>query len=729
LQDANKNRPRLKPLAAAISALRFPRSSPGRAAALLPLGAMLTSMACAQAQTAPPETTLAPVEVRSERDRVTKGYQGGTTGVGKLQQLPRDIPQSVTIVPEQLIYDRAADSMREALRNVPGLTFNAGEGGRIGDNITLRGYSVVGDLYMDGIRDIAQYNRETFNIEQFDLLRGSASMLFGRGSTGGIVNQVSKAPTMVDRYDLAYTVGSHDYTRLTGDFNRKIGENSALRLNVMKTDAGSSRDQVGSERWGVAPSIRSGIGTPDEVTLSYYQLKYENTPDYGVPYYRGQPLEVPASRFYGLATDYQRDDAAIATAAWKHRFSADTEIKTVLRKADYHRDLWATAPRLFGVPVSILDSTTVTRQPQRRAGEEHTLTGQADLTTKFSTGRFRHLLLAGIETMQENAYRWNWGGGGANPNASVGNPDPFPVLPAGYFAGALKTGEVRYKADTLGLYAQDIIELDSRWKLLLGARHDKFDATYDRPASQGDLARVDRMWSYRGGLMFQPGDVQSYYVSYGTSYNPSGELYALDDRTANTPPEKNRNFEIGAKWEPFEGNLSLRSAIFRTEKYNERNTDLALANISLLSGKRHTDGIEFEAAGRIDRNWEVFGGIAFMNGKVDIASAQQAGTAGRIPINTPEYTASVWTTYKLPGGWKLGGGYENVGSRFGDAANTNTVPAYWRTDALAAWEQPGYALRMNVYNVFNRKYYEGVYQGHVVPGTLRTFLFTAELKY
>jgi catecholate siderophore receptor len=698
---------------------------------LTPIGAMLTGMAFAQG-TPPPsnsETTLAPVEVKGERDREARGYQGGTTGVGKLQQLPRDIPQSVTIIPEQLIYDRAADSMREALRNVPGLTFNAGEGGRIGDNITLRGYSVVGDLYMDGVRDVAQYNRETFNIEQFDILRGAASMLFGRGSTGGVINQVSKTPTMVDRNTLSYTVGSHDYNRLTGDFNKKVGENAAIRLNVMKTDAGSSRDNVSSERWGIAPSVRFGVGTRDEVTLSYYQLKYDNTPDFGVPYYKGQPLDVPVGRFYGLATDYQRDDAAVASATWKHRFSADTEVKTVLRKGDYHRDLWGTAPRLSGVPASILGTTPMNRQAQRRAGEEHTVTLQSDLTTKFTSGGFKHLVLAGVELLREEGYRWNWGGGGANPATTVGNPNPFAALPANYFSSAVKTGEVRFNADTVGLYVQDIIELGPRWKLLVGTRHDSLDAKYDRAAPQGDLARKDSMWSYRGGLMFQPGDTQSYYIAYGTSFNPSAELYALDDRTANTPPEKNRNMEIGAKWELFDGDLSLRSALFRTEKHNERNTDLALPNLSLLSGKRHTDGIEFEAAGRITKNWEVFGGVAFMNGKIDSASAQQAGTRGRVPINTPEYTASLWTTYKLPGGWKLGGGYENVGSRYGDQNNTVTVPAYWRTDALVAYEQSRYALRMNVYNVFNKKYYEGVYSGHVVPGTLRTVLLTAELKF
>ncbi len=235
------------------------------------------------------ETELKPVTVTDQRDRLP-AYQPGITSIGKVPQLTRDIPQSVTIVPGELIHDRNADTFREALRNVPGLTFNAGEGGRIGDNLTLRGYSVVGDLYLDGIRDIAQYNRETFNLERIEVLRGSSSMLYGRGSTGGLVNQVSKLPGLVDRGTLAVTVGSFDYARATLDVNRRVGEDAAIRVNAMKTKAGSFREGVETDRRGVAPSVRLGIGMPDEFAFSYYHLEYDDVPDYGVPYFDGKPV-------------------------------------------------------------------------------------------------------------------------------------------------------------------------------------------------------------------------------------------------------------------------------------------------------------------------------------------------------------------------------------------------------------------------------------------------------
>ncbi|MCX7893499.1 MAG: TonB-dependent siderophore receptor [Burkholderiales bacterium] len=670
------------------------------------------------------------MNVRSERDREPGSYQPGITSVGKLEQLAKDVPQSLTIVPETLWQDQNATTLREALRNVPGLTFNAGEGGRIGDNFTIRGYSAVGDLYLDGIRDNAQYERDLFNLQQVDVLRGAASMIFGRGSTGGIVNQVSKQPVLQDQYTASLTVGNYSYARAVADLNKLVGENAAVRLNVMGTNAESSRDEVFVRRWGIAPAVRWGIGTRDEFYLAYFYLDYEGLPDYGVPFFQGRPLDVPVTRFYGLANaDYQRDTAGIATASWIHRFSPDTNLKTVLRQGTYKRDLWATAPRLAGNPAQITDSTAVNRQRQARGAEEQTLTLQSDFTTRFVTGTVQHWVLAGVEVLREDVHRWTNVGSVANPPTTVGNPNPYPPLPPNYFTSRTRTGDVYFDAGTVGLYAQDIIRFLPQWSLMLGARWDNFRADYDRPLPQGDLNRTDRVWSYRTGLLFQPSDYQSYYLAYGTAFNPSGELYALDDRTANTPPEESRNLELGGKWEAFDGNLSLAAAVFRTEKTNERNTDLSIPNLSLLSGKRHTDGIEIQAAGRLTPNWEVFAGGALMRAKIDQASGQQANTQGMVPINTPSYTYNVWTTYRLPEGWRVGGGFYGVGDRYANATNTNVVPGYTRWDAMLAYEQRFYALRLNLLNLFNARYYEGVYQGHTVPGTLRAVQLTLELRY
>jgi catecholate siderophore receptor len=663
--------------------------------------------------------------VRSDTDT----YQSGLTTTGKVALPARDIPQSLTTVTGALMRDRGADTMKDALRNVAGLTFNAGEGGRIGDNITLRGYSAVGDLYLDNMRDVAQYNRETFNLDRIEVLRGSASMLYGRGSTGGLINQVSKTPFLADRGTTSLTLGSYGYKRLLADVNKQVGETTALRINAMKTDANSFRDGVTQDRWGIAPSVTFGLGTPDEVTFSYYRLQESNVPDFGVPYFNGRPLNVPTNRFFGIANaDYDRNDTGIVTASHTHRFNAETNLRTVLRHADYERDLRAVAPRLAAGTTFIADNTVVNRQRQARGSTEQTLTLQSDFTTKFEAAGMKHLALAGVELVRERAHRWTNTGSVPNPSTTVGNPDAYPVLPAGYYA-VTRTADNFYTAHTIGLYAQDVVEFVPSWKAVVGARFDRFSAEYDRPAPAGNLSRTDSVLSTRVGLLYQPDDDVSYYASYGTSFNPSAELYALDDRGANTPPEKSRNLEAGVKWELYGGDLSLRTAVFRSQKTNERNTDLAVTvEQNLLSGRRHTDGVEVEAAGRITPNWEVFSALAVMRANIDAATGQQANTLDRIPLNTPNYTFNLWSVYRL-GDWRLGGGVEGAGLRYANNTNTNATPRYARWDAMVAYEQRSYTIRMNLYNVFDKDYYEGVYAGHSVPGLARTARITAELKF
>ncbi|MFB0898350.1 MAG: TonB-dependent receptor plug domain-containing protein, partial [Polaromonas sp.] len=221
--------------------------------ALLPLGALMLAMSVSSwAQSTLPDTeaaklegkTLAPVVVTGARERDQQTYQSGITSSGKVPVLAKDIPQSLTVVNEKLLHDQGKDSFKSALENVIGITFEAGEGGRVGDNIRLRGFSAAGDIYQDGMRDIAQYNRDTFNVDRIEVLRGAASMLFGRGSTGGIINQVSKQPRLITEHEVSATVGTQGYQRYLGDFNFKLDDDAALRVNAMSTDADGRGDNA-----------------------------------------------------------------------------------------------------------------------------------------------------------------------------------------------------------------------------------------------------------------------------------------------------------------------------------------------------------------------------------------------------------------------------------------------------------------------------------------------------
>ncbi|WP_051082535.1 TonB-dependent receptor [Uliginosibacterium gangwonense] len=710
-------------------------NAPSRLISALATGAVVSSAAVAAeptASTAEADKTLQPVVVQGERDgaRPERSYKTETTTIGKQTQAPKDIPQSITIVPEKLIADRKEDSLKSALQNVAGLTFNAGEGGRIGDNINLRGYVAYGDLYQDGMRDIAQYNREVFNLERIEVLRGAASMLFGRGSTGGVINQVSKSPFLADETVLNATVGNNDYLRTTADINQVIGETTAIRLNTMTTNSAGDPDGADSKRYGFAPTLRTGIGTNNEFEVGYYHLNYDDTPNYGFGWAGGRPVDSAADHFYGLDSDFQRDSADVLTTKYTHRFSNKTQLTSTLRYGEYKRDLWATTARPIST-LNVTDSSTFTRGSQRRGGEEHHLFNQTDLTTRFDAFGMKHEALVGTELAREDSERWGYAGTPAKSGGTVGNPEA--TSNQSIAATGMRTGFSYFTASTLGLYGQDMIEFLPRWKLLLGARWDRFSGDYSSGADStaARFQRKDYLWSYRTGLIRELTDNLNVYAAYGSSFNTSGDLYQYDSSSAKTKPEQSRNIELGTKSEWLDGKLSTRFALFRTEKYNERSTDTeTAAGEYLLSGKRHTDGYEIEINGELTKNWDVFFNVAHMWSNIDKAgsAATAAATVGRPSANTPTNSGSLWTTYRFMPNWTVGAGADGQSKRNPSHNSSNWAPGYVKYDAMLKYEQPRYSVQLNVINLFDRIYWQSVYNGHAVAGARRTVQLTTELR-
>lgn len=204
----------------------------------------------------------------------------------QLQRLPTpilDTPQSITVVPQQLIQDQRDSSLVETLRNVPGITMFGGEGGTQGDNINIRGYSARNDFYRDGVRDPGWYTRDTFSIESVEVLKGPSSFLFGRGSTGGVVNVTSKLPFFAaDKVQIDASGYSSPGARITGDVNKVLGD-SAVRIAFLANDTDvAGRDHINTTRFGVAPSLRANLTPDDQVTISYIYQKDDNIPDYGI---------------------------------------------------------------------------------------------------------------------------------------------------------------------------------------------------------------------------------------------------------------------------------------------------------------------------------------------------------------------------------------------------------------------------------------------------------------
>lgn len=743
-----------------------------REAAMLPFGAlMLAASVSSWAQT--PEApvqggTLGTVTVTEQAEVQGKDQvQTRKTNIGKGTQDIRDIPQSINVITEKLIDDVKLDTLKDALHYSAGITFAATENGTDQD-IRLRGFPIAstGDLMIDGMRDPSQYDRDTFNLDRVEVMRGSASMLFGRGSTGGVVNQVSKRPLLADQTDVVGTLGSGGYFRTTADFNVRTGETSALRINAMYNKADNGGAKI--DKYGIAPSYSWGLGTADEFTVGLFHLKNNNVPMSAVRYVNGSLAPVKPGNFYGTSADFVDGEANYVHGAWKHRFANGGELRTQVRSGVFERAQWSTAVGACGAlptaagtcpagtrAVTALDpSTFLTRSSLTPRKDRYKGTyAQSDYSLAFDALGVKHELLAGIDASKEEAVRFQNNGStlGIRPPTRVGTPDDG--------AGLVGTGlspqwrnSSNYDAKAYGLYVQDLVQVAPHWKVLGGIRYDSFKGDFEQlnyrtgavsstPLSVTSTHLSNSPWSYRGGVMYQPSDSQSYYVSYGTSFNTSADTYQyVTPQNANTPPEKSRNLEVGAKLDWLDGALSTRGAIFRTEKYNERTTDADFAGSAYtLSGKRHTAGVELDVVGRLGRQWEVYASYTWMPvAKIDqagSAAAAQASVGQRVGL-TPKQSGAVWVSYQATPKLRIAlgahGATENrpLTGTTGAASATARVPGYVVADAMLEYKfTPDVYAQININNLSNKAYGDQLYPGFAILGAKRQVLGTVGVRF
>jgi catecholate siderophore receptor len=695
-----------------------------------------TPSTSAQVATAidPSVQTLPSVSIKAQTDRKPEAktsYQAVSTSIGKGKQALRDIPQSITVVTEKLMDDRGLDDLKDLLRTTAGVTFQAGETGE--EDVRLRGFSLsqAGDLYIDGMRDPSLYERDTFNNDRVEVLKGSASMLFGRGSTGGVVNQVSKQPFLMTQHEVEASLGLGSDVRLTGDFNVKTGDAAALRMNIMTHEVDDHGVIVSKK--GFAPTYRWGIGTRDEFSVGFYHLEYDNNPIYNHPWFAVDGKIIPkldADSFYGLDSDYNRGNATYGTLSHLHRFGDGGELKTTLRHGRYQRELWASVARFAtGTTLANLnDNTVINRASKGRIAITDGTVLQSDYNNKFQLAGMRHNVITGLDWSQDEARRANSyadPAGVTRPTTTVGNPDAGQSITDSRAPVAFN----EFTSRNLGLYVQDMVELSPTIKVLAGLRHDRFRASYDTVA--GDhFDRSDNLVSQRLGALFQPSDWASFHASYGTSFNTSGDTYQFAVRgpslkDANTPAEKSRNFELGTKLDLFNQRLSINASAFYTEKYNERNTDPdTAATQQLLSGKRHAKGVDIDLAGQITPKWEAYLSYTWIpvaridQSNVTTGNAQQQGDR---PGLTPKHSVSLWTTYQVAPNWRVGGGLNHRGEQNPEGNRTLMAAAFTTLDLMAEYKiGPSTSVKLNVTNVTDELYADSLYRGFYAPGAARS---------
>ncbi|RFC37851.1 MAG: catecholate siderophore receptor [Candidatus Nitrotoga sp. SPKER] len=681
-------------------------------------------------------------EIKVNSQKVTDDFAASSFAGFRTPTPLRDVPQTITVVNRALMDSQAIASLSEALRNVPGITVGGAEGGQIGNNINLRGFTARTDMYLNGMRDTGQYYRDTYYLESVEVLKGPSSMLFGRGSTGGVINQVSKRPQLGDANQVTGTIDTNGGVRSTGDFNRQLSDTSAFRVVMMGQKAQTTRDVIVNRDFGIAPSLRFGIGTETEITLSAILSHNNDMVDYGIPPLNGRPIKGQRDTYYGLTDDRTLQNTAILSGLIEHKLNSNMTLRNQLQYSHYNTDAQATGLNAVGTlaggvftPLTTQGIGNITALPlsalsvrltsHDRVIKNQMLNNQTDLIAKFDTGFLKHTMIAGVAISRETSNILSSARSNL-PIVSLVNPAYLPTP-----ANSVKTigNEADASATQVGAYINDTIELNKHWKIVGGVRWDRFKADLTNTISTATppLLRADQTVSFtsvRGGVIYQPDNVQSYYASYGTSFNPSLETLAATAGTQTLEPEKSRSYEIGTKWDVLGGNLSLTSALFDIEKSNSR-TQVS-PGIYISNGNVRVTGFEFGAAGRITRDWQLMGGYTHMNPTIAQASPLE-GSNGKDLANTPRDMATLWTTYKVTPQWEAGGGATYMSERF--ANNTNTVSAggFTRWDGTIAYHLTKNDIRLNLINLTNKEYMASLLPsngGRSVPGSGRTAMIT-----
>ncbi len=706
-----------------------------------------------EAQSDPVE--LGSVTVKGQQD---DGYKVDKASSPKYTAPLLDTPQTITVVPQEIIQEQNALSLRQVLSNVSGITFAAGEGGGgLGDSINIRGFSANSNIQIDGLRDAAQTSRsDTFNLESVEVIKGPNSVYGGAGTTGGSINLVSKTPQARAFNRASIGLGTDDYQRLSADINQPLdaleGAGAVLRLNLMghQNDV-AERDQINQERWGIAPSLTFGMGTSTQLNLSYFRQSDQDLPDYGLPARDGKVLPgVDRDNYYGFKNiDTEETDTQSFTVKLDHEFSERLSLQNLTRYAEVDRLTVVSAAHVNTAAAGLLPGQYVPAGPQGYGRDYSTklAINQTNLTWRFATGGLAHTLVTGAEVSREEYDR---------TNLSYGldfTGQAFDLYnPPGYYVGPINkqdTAKTKAELDGRALYLMDRIELSEHWEVNGSLRYDHLDGSAKSATIAGGVtgpyskfSSTDEELSSRLGLVYKPTHNGSIYLAWGNSFNPSAEDLAsrgagLSASTQDLDPEENETWELGTKWELFDERLALNAAVFRVTKSNGRiDSNDPLADPIVLDGKQRVDGIELGATGKLTEQWQVFSNFTFLDS--EIIKSDTPAEEGQALANTPPRSFSLWTTYDLPAGVQVGYGAQYVSERNVSVASTTKVPDYWLHSAMLGYQvNEDVDLQLNVRNLFNEEYYDrvrsnigsGVRSSALVPGEGRTAILSANLSF
>ncbi|MBZ5673968.1 MAG: TonB-dependent siderophore receptor [Acidobacteriia bacterium] len=610
-----------------------------------------------------------------------------------------DVPQSVTVVTQELIRDQMMLSVGDVVRYVPGVTAIQGENNR--DQVVIRGQSTSADFFLDGVRDDVQYYRDLYNLDRVEVLKGPNAMIFGRGGGGGVINRVTKEAEFMPLREITLTGGMYDDKRFAIDLNQPLNDKVAVRLNGMYDNSGSFRNYVGLTRYGINPTLTLKPAKNTRITFGYERFRDDRTADRGVPSFQGRPLDVPIATYFG-------NPNVSHVRASVHLGSINVQ-QQVGRVTIHNRTTFGGYDRGYQnfVPGTVsADKTQDTLTAYNNATQRFNFFNQTDVIYTAHTGRIKHTLLAGAEVGSQLTDNFRNTGYFNNTSTSILIPLSSPTIttPTTFRQSATDANNHLNTTVAAG-YVQDQVELSRYVQLIGGVRFDRFDLAYHDNRSGTNLERIDKLVSPRAGIVVKPVGNVSFYGSYSISYLPSSgdQFSSLTTITQQVKPEKFNNYEGGVKWD-VRPRLSLTTAAFRLNRENTRSTDPNDPTRIIQTGSTRTNGFEIGINGSLTHAWSIAGGYAYQD--AFISHATTAALAGQQVGQVPHHTFSLWNNYQIARRLGAGLGILHRSDMFAAVDNTVTLPGYTRADAAVFYSlTEKWRLQANLENLLDKKYY------------------------
>ncbi|WP_308911893.1 TonB-dependent receptor [Pseudokordiimonas caeni] len=681
-------------------------------------------------------------------------YKIDRSASSKLTQSILDAAKSITVLPKELIDDTGTNTFRDLMRIQPGVTLGTGEGGNaFGDRVFIRGFDARNDVYIDGVRDPGVTSRETFAVEQIEIFKGPSSAFGGRGTTGGAISMISKAPQAQDFGDVEVTVGTDDTKRVTADVNRQLSDKLAVRVNGMYHDSETAgRDEVFNERWGVAAAAAYQMNESVELGLDYYHLETDGLPDWGVPYdvANNEPFKVDRNNFYGLVNrDFHKNNIDIVTGQIRAELSDGKVLRSVLRYGHTWNGYVVSAPERPVTTDPDPANWTVSASPKNRNQTNKYLVNQTDLTWKSDFGGVEHTFVGGFEFSKEKIHNNPYGfldsedpstGGSPTPastsvSQNLWNPDPH--LPWDLFA-VPGTSYTESEISTKAFFLIDTIELNDQWQVFGGLRFDDFGIDYTSIGGRGgdmQLRSDDNFFNWHAGVTYKPAENGNVYVAIGSSSNPPGEQVdgggaaygGISGSSQSIDAERNMNYEIGTKWAVFDEHFLVSAALFRIEKTAGRSvTGSGSSEVTTLNGEQRVDGFEIGLSGNVTEKLSLFGGVTLLDTEI-LASDNEVEIGSKLP-NVAETSATLLAKYQATERFSFGGTAVYASKIYGGTTYVGTtyLPSHWRFDAFAHFElKEGVEISLNVQNLTDKVYYDSLYRSsapftYIAPGRSAT---------